>query len=134
MNVPDVSERRNRQQHVGVSHCRAEFAQHDDEIRLLERSARGHRVRTIELGLRMQQHVRAARLVAIGPEHRLRIHSIALRQCTCDVTSYAIGGFGTHTECRARDRGERLGKCDDLRCVAMLHRVVAEQNRAPLAR
>ena len=64
-----LGERADRQQHVGVRRAVPERRQHDDELGLLERSARRDRVRAIELRLGAEHEVGLAR---VG-EHRPRV-------------------------------------------------------------
>ena len=107
-------ERRNRQQHVGVAHRRAELAQHDDEIGLLERRPRGNRIRAVEFRLGMQHEIRVPRFGAVRAEHRLRVQAILLRQRPGNVAADGVGGLGADAKRSAGDRCERLCEGDDL--------------------
>jgi hypothetical protein len=85
---------------IGSSTCAyslaacAERGERDDELRLAQRAERGVRIGAIELGLGIQQHVGALRLV----EHRMGV--FADRQAG-DVTADRVRRLAEHAELRA---------------------------------
>src|SRR5439155_21876626 len=72
-----VSERRDRQQYVGVLEAGLERAQLDDELRLVDCPGGGARIREVELGLTAEEHQRLAGEDAVDVASRRQAGEVA---------------------------------------------------------
>ena len=124
-----LGERRDRQQDVRVRLAVRIRAHHDDEVRLFERTARGHGIGEVELGFGVQQHVRLARI----REHRVHVHAAGLRMRARDMRADGVRGLAEEAERGAGRLRQQLRQRVDLRGVEMLHRIISEQDRGLLA-